>query len=124
MNINDLTLGQIKDLQNILGNSSQSENGLNSQVGEKVIIRTYSAGVHYGLLSEKCGTEVILKDARRLYYWKTKGGVSLSEVAKSGLHDDSRVCCAVDNIWLDAIEIIPCSDEAIESIEGKNDYKA
>ena len=94
-------------------------------VGRKVIIRTYSAGVHFGEVVEKEGKEIILKNARRLWYWKTSNnGISLSEVANEGLHSDSKVCQAVENIWLEAIEIIPCSPNAIKNIEAQNEYKS
>ena len=123
MNIDDLTLKQIKEINSLIGGNNTS-NTLNSMMGKYVIIRTYSAGVHFGLLSEKAGSEVILENARRLYYWKTNGGISLSEVANTGLHDDSKVCSKVDQIWLDAIEIIPCSLDSIASIQEKNDCVA
>jgi hypothetical protein len=60
-----------------------------------------------------------------LWRWKTKNnGISLSEVANEGLHPDSKVCSFVKNIWLEAIEIIPCEKSAIENIENQNEYKA
>ena len=94
-------------------------------IGKKVIIRTYSAGVHYGELIEKDGGEVILKNSRRLWYWETANkGISLSEVANVGLSNNSKVCSSVELNWLQAIEIIPCTDEAIKNIEAKNEYKA
>jgi len=123
MNIDDL----IK-LAQLLQPSAKEEKVIkidNFLIGKKVIIRTYSAGVHYGELSDKEGAEVILKNARRLWSWKTaNGGISLSEIANSGLHKDSKVCAKVEAIWLEAIEIIPCTEEAIESIEVKNEYEA
>jgi cell division GTPase FtsZ len=98
---------------------------LNTMIGKKVIIRTYSAGVHFGTLVEKAGNEVILKNARRLYYWVTaNGGLSLSEVAKFGVKSTSKICTSVDLIWLEAIEIIPCTKQSIENIEIQNDFIA
>ena len=126
LNIDDLTLGQIKQLKSLFGTSEATaiEGGINSMIGKKVIVRTYSSGVHFGELVEKSGKEVILKNARRLWYWKTtNNGISLSEVALSGLHKDSKVCAPVEN-WLEAIEIIPCTKEAIKNIEACNEYKA
>lgn len=123
MNINDLTIGEAKELASLFGGVTQQKKSF--FVGRKVIIRTYSAGVHYGELVEKDGAEVILKDARRLWYWKTANkGISLSEVANVGLAKDSKVCESVDNIWLNAIEIIPCTKEAIKNIEAQSVYKA
>lgn len=124
MNINDLTIGEAKELAALFG-GSVSQQKQSFLIGRKVIIRTYSAGVHYGELVEKDGAEVILKDARRLWYWKTANkGISLSEVANVGLAKDSKACEPVDNIWLIAIEIIPCTKEAIKNIEAQNVYKA
>ena len=127
MNIDELTIGEAKELACLFSKKDTSTNGINccTLTGKKCIIRTQSAGVHYGELSEKSGKEVILKNARRLWYWKTaNSGISLSEVANVGLHKDSKVCAAVDFIWLEAIEIIPCTKEAIKNIEASNEYKA
>lgn len=88
-------------------------------MGKKSIIRTYSAGVWYGEVFEKDGDEVILKNATRLMDWKTKKSISLSAVAKYGVDDSGcRFAPPVDYIWLNQIEIIPCTEEAIILIEG------
>lgn len=127
MNIDELTIGEAKELACLFGKKESANSGINccSLTGKKVIIRTQSAGVHYGELSEKSGKEVILKNSRRLWYWKTTNkGISLSEVANTGVAKDSKVCALVDFIWLEAIEIIPCTKEAIKNIEGQDEYKA
>lgn len=94
-------------------------------IGKHVIIRTYSAGVHFGILKEKQGNEVILTQSRRLWFWKTKNnGISLSEIANHGVHKESKICETLDMIWLEAIEIIPCSKNAIKSLEGADVFKA
>jgi len=128
MNINDLTIGQVKELSSLLaigtGSTKNEQNiGLNKFVGKKVIIRTYSAGVFFGELKEKAGKEVILSEARRLWYWQTAdNGISLSDVATGGVSKETKACAPVD-IWLEAIEIIPCSDLCIKSIEKMPIYK-
>lgn len=84
-----------------------------------VIVRTYSAGVFAGLLESRNGREVVLRDARRLWYWS--GAASLSEVAVRGVaHPDRcKFPCAVPRVeLLEAIEILDCSPEARKSIEG------
>lgn len=83
-----------------------------------VIVRTYSAGVHYGLLKSKKGQEVVLTKSRRVWYWK--GAATLSELATTGLDQkNSKVAVVLDEITLtQAIEIIPCTAEAVKSIEG------
>lgn len=119
MNIDELTLGQIKQLQNLFGDNQSANEGINYSLGEKVIIRTYSAGNWFGTLEQKSGKEVVLKNARRLWYWKAEKGISLSAVALDGINqNDSRIVAPVDGVWLEAIEIIPCTDKAIKSIEG------
>lgn len=91
-----------------------------SLLGKYVIVRTYSAGVHAGVLAEKHGTEVVLQNARRLWHFQVPSGksISLSAVAVDGIDDArSKIPNAVPSIWLDAIEIIPASDVARNSIE-------
>jgi len=84
-----------------------------------VIVRTYSAGVFAGNLESKDGKEVVLRNARRLWYWK--GASSLSQLAMEGVKypDECKFPCEVDKIILtEAIEIINCTEKAIKSIAG------
>lgn len=78
-------------------------------IGKFVLIRTFSAGVHYGFLEEKDGKEVRLSNARRIWSWS--GALSLSEIAMKGLDlNKSVISVPVDEIILtEAIEIIPIS---------------
>ena len=86
-------------------------------IGNEVIIRTYSAGVWFGVLKQKAGNEVILTKARRMYKWWAKESISLSGVARYGIkQDDSKICGELDSVWLEAIEIIPVTGNAAESI--------
>lgn len=124
MNINDLTIGQAKELAKLFGQQPEKSGGLDYFVGKKVIVRTYSAGCWFGTIDEKSGSEVILKDARRMYYWKTKKGISLSSCALYGVSDESKIVEPVSKMWLEAIEIISCTDEAIESLEGASYVEA
>lgn len=74
-----------------------------------VLIRTHSAGVHFGTLIERNGQEVHLKNARRLWSWS--GALSLSEIAMNGIDlKNSKVSVPVDEIILpQAVEIISVS---------------
>lgn len=86
-------------------------------IGKEVIIRTYSAGVWFGVLKQKAGNEVILSKARRMYKWWAKESISLSGVARHGIkQEDSKICGELDSVWLEAIEIIPVTGNAAESI--------
>ena len=51
-------------------------------IGKYCIIRTYSAGVHAGILKSRDGKEVTLTDARRIWYWD--GAATLSQLATDG----------------------------------------
>lgn len=83
-----------------------------------VVVRTYSAGVHVGVLGEKVGEELTLKDARRIWYWK--GANTLNEIALHGIQvTGSRVAEPVPEITLRGwIEILPCSEEAEKVLRG------
>lgn len=126
MNINDLTIGQAKELTTLFGNNQQLNNkGIQYGIGKNVIIRTYSAGVWCGTLSQKSGNEVILTDARRLWRWCASESISLSAVAIFGiLEDKSQIAPAVEGVWLEAIEIIPTTEKAKKSIMDAKDAKA
>ena len=123
MNIDELTLKQIKEIQSLNFNNQSST--LNTQLGEKVIIRTYSAGVWFGKLIEKSGNEVILQDARRMWLWKAAESISLSGCAIYGINQkESKIVEPVEKAWLEAIEIISCSSKSIQSIQEAPHAKA
>ena len=82
------------------------------KVGSIVLVRTYSAGVHFGILQSREGTEVVLTNARRLWSWG--GACSLSQVAMDGVDlENSKISVTVPYITLtQAIELIPMSKQA------------
>ena len=121
MNIDELTIGQVKEVAALVGGvqGKNNETLTGGMIGEKVIIRTYSAGVWFGTLAEKSGKEVILTDARRMWRWWAAESISLSGCALYGIRrEDSKIIAPVSKVWLEAIEIIPCTDVAIQSIGG------
>lgn len=84
-----------------------------------VIVRTYSAGVFAGELESREGKEVVLRNARRLWYWN--GAATLSQLAMEGVSkpQDCKFPCEVEQVTLtEAIEIIPCTETARVSIQG------
>ena len=89
-----------------------------------VLVRTYSAGVFVGKLAKKDGQEVILNNARRIWYWD--GATSLSQLAMEGTSkpENCKFPCEVEEITLlQVIEIIPCTKKAIKSIKGVRVWK-
>ncbi len=75
-----------------------------------VLVRTYSAGVHFGTLVDRDKTEVLLENAKRIWSWE--GAFSLSEIAKTGLNlEKSKISVSVEKIILtEATEVIVISD--------------
>jgi len=84
-------------------------------IGKDVIVRTYSAGVHFGVLESHNGKEVKLSNARRIWCWE--GAFTLSAVSQYGVSTKSKLSIEVPEIILtEAIEIIPCSPEAASNL--------
>lgn len=93
-----------------------------SMVGKYVVVRTYSAGVHMGVLAARDGREVLLTDTRRLWSWS--GAFTLSAVAQNGVAQGSRLSRAQPEILLtEAIEVAPCSAEAEASLRAFPEHK-
>lgn len=113
MNLDELTLGQIKELKMLFDRESCV-----TKIEERyVIVRTYSAGVFAGTITKQKGKFVVLENARRLWYWS--GAASLSQLAMEGVKnpEDCKFPCEVNKIELtEAIEIIDCTEKAKSSI--------
>jgi hypothetical protein len=91
---------------------------------EYCIVRTYSAGVFAGYMQSREGQEVVMRDARRIYYWD--GAATLSQLAIDGTTkpQNCKFPEAVDIVTLlQAIEIIPCTEKAQKSIEEVSIWK-
>lgn len=88
-------------------------------LGNKVIVRSIHAGVFFGTLKAKDGQEVTLTDCRRIWYWD--GAASISQLAAEGTKNPNKCKFTIpvgEIVIMDAIEIIPCTPEAIKSIDG------
>ena len=82
-------------------------------LGKYCIIRTYSAGVHIGVVAWVAphnSMEVKLTDAIRLWSW-SDGGLSLSAVANNGIKG-GRINITGEVYLTNAIEYIPVSEKA------------
>lgn len=93
-------------------------------IGKKVIIRANRAGVFYGTLTEKNGDEVVLKNARRLWFWS--GAASISQIAMDGVKfpEKCKFTISVQSICIiGVIEIIECSEKSINCIENVKEWK-
>ena len=91
-------------------------------IGKEVIIRTYSAGVHFGTLVSKKKKEVVLKNARRIWYWE--GAFTLSGIAEKGVANTSKISTVAPEILLtEAIEIIPCTEAAAANLRALKSHE-
>ncbi len=91
---------------------------LEKMTGRKVVVRANQAGVFFGTLKEVDNNNVILTNARKLYYWS--GANTVEQIAESGVKNPEQCnfTCFVDEVLItDIAQMIPCSDEASEIIE-------
>ena len=84
------------------------------------IVRCDRAGVFFARVEslEESG-RAELRDARRLWYWD--GAASLSQLALEGVTKprDCKFTVTVPEMTvLQVIEVIPCTEQAVESING------
>jgi hypothetical protein len=113
----------LKELTELIKAGSQSAVSVQTSndplVGEYVICRCYTAGVHAGELVSQQGDVAMLKSSRRLWNWKASKGVALSGVAQNGLASGCKIDSKVDLIRLTGvIETIKCSNAGSESIQN------
>lgn len=93
-------------------------------MGKKYIVRCDRSGVFYGEIESRNGQEVTMRNARCLWYWD--GAASLLQLAKEGTTEprNCKFTVYVDELTVvDAIEILPCTDKAADSIEGVSEWR-
>lgn len=91
----------------------------NFGIGKYCIIRADRSGIHAGVLVQRSGSDVVLRDSRRLWYWVAPQGVALSGVAQYGVAQTSKLDVVNPEMLISGvIEIIPCSQLAEESIRA------
>jgi len=91
---------------------------------EYKIVRTRFAGVFAGYLESKKEQNVVLRNARRLWYWD--GAASLSQLAMEGVSkpENCKFPCEVDKIELDeVIEVLDCTEKARKNIANVKVWK-
>lgn len=133
MNIENLTASEVRTLASILNNTTTNDKPASAMpddtpandksatttkwqhplIGKRVLVRTYSAGVHIGTLvsvNPDNAMECHLKDALRLWRWEG-GGLSLSAVAHNGIKG-GRLNRTDEVVLTNAIEYIPTTEEA------------
>lgn len=88
---------------------------------KRVIVRTYSAGVFFGELTErsKDGKRGVILNARRIWYWS--GAASLSQLAVDGVSkpNSCKFPIPVDRIEvLEIIEVLAVTEVAAATLDA------
>ena len=120
MNINDMTIGQAKELAELFRSSGSPDksNIYSAFVGKYVICRSRNEGVNAGFVEALDETGVVLKDARRLYYHKplSENTSWYEGVAESGLSSDSKISSPSTKLIAEEYSLTLCTNEAKDSI--------
>lgn len=88
------------------------------------IVRCDCAGVFFGKIKERSGSEVTMTEVRKLWSWD--GACAVEQLAQDGTKEPGscRFTVAVPEMTvLGAIQIIPCADAASASIRGVKEWK-
>ena len=121
MNINDLTIGQAKELTAMFGAVAAKESPLlKSMIGKYVIVRSRNEGINAGTVINADDTGIILGDARRIWYHKPKDTAMAwyEGVSVSGLSSDSKAAVPVaEKVIMEDYSITVCTDTAKASIQ-------
>ncbi|MDX8383725.1 MAG: hypothetical protein R8M45_06560 [Ghiorsea sp.] len=89
------------------------------------MVRTQSAGVFCGFVSEASGTMFTVLNARRMYYWA--GAATLSQLSQEGTTKPSECkfpCEVPEVLLLGVLEVIPMTEQAIKSIASVAVWRA
>ena len=83
------------------------------------IVRCDRAGVFFGRITDRRGNEVDMADVRKVWYWS--GAAAVEQLAMDGVKNPEacRITVEVPQMTvMEAIQIIPCTDEATECLRS------
>ena len=93
---------------------------------QKYILRSPDAGVFYGEMSQEIDSTRIVKLVNARQIWSWEGAATLLQLAKTGTTKPNKCkfTVTVDEITIcNVSEIIPCTKEAMESIDSVEEWK-
>ena len=88
------------------------------------IVRCDRAGVFFGCIKERRGTEATMTNVRKLWYWN--GACAIEQLAMDGTKtpSDCKFTMVVPEMDVTGvIQVIPCTDKAAASISGVKEWK-
>ena len=107
-NINDMTIGEFKEIATLLNNSAQpSDHPLE---GKRVVAVLPHGFIHFGKLESVSG-RLTLTDAHNLRYWAKRDG-GLPEFAAKGPSDEDRIDLIGTTYLEHVLFFYPCGDWA------------
>lgn len=125
MNIDNLTIGEAKQLAGLFNEQNNKSSFLKNYIGMYVICRSSNEGVNFGKVVEIDETGVVLEECRRLYWHKPKETKSswYEGVANYGLSHDSKVSDFTTKVIVENYSLTLCKEKAIESIKSHKTHE-
>jgi hypothetical protein len=88
------------------------------------IVRANQAGVFFGQIKDRNGSEATLTNARKLHYWS--GAAAVEQIAIEGVKNkkDCRFTITVPEVTILGIcQFLPCTDNAVENLKSVPEWK-
>lgn len=86
------------------------------------VVRTDRAGVFFGKIKENKGISIVMRDVRKIYYWN--GACAVEQIATSGVKSDSKLTVTIPEMEIASpIQIIQCTDVALENLKSQKEWK-
>lgn len=90
-------------------------------INHKCIVRSYDAGVYFGMVTNIDGETVRIENVRNIWSWT--GASCLSQIANDGIRG-GKVSPVVGSMILNrCCQIIPCTEKAITNLENFSVWK-
>jgi hypothetical protein len=103
---------------------SSNQLKLIKMIGKIVIVRSDKAGVFFGTLKSKEGSEVVMTNVRKIWYWD--GASAVEQLASEGVTkaNNCKFTVTVNEICILGVsQIIPCTEFAIKLINNVKEWK-
>ena len=88
------------------------------------IVRTDRAGVFFCNIESRDSSEAKLKNVRKIWYWS--GAAAIEQLAMEGTKNPWNCKLTVlvpELVVLGIIQVIPCTDAAVNSLSGVAEWK-
>ncbi len=83
------------------------------------IVRADKAGVFFGEIKERNGSEVVMTNVRKIWYWD--GAAAVEQLAVDGTKKprECKFTVVIEEMEVfGVLQIIPCTDDAVKSLSS------